>query len=224
MRVGIHQPNYLPWLGFFRKITQSDIFIFLDTVQFSKNSYQNRVQVKARDQGLWLTQPVQRQGGLKRVTRDVEFASTNWREKHLATLRQLYSKAPHYAAFIDIVSELLLTPSENLSEYNSRLIEGIAGLFPASPRFVRASDLEVEVDDPSHRLVRLIQKVGGSHYICGAGGRGYLDETLFAESAIEITYCTSDIPKYPQLNGDFVPGLSIVDYLFNCGVELELDC
>jgi WbqC-like protein family len=216
--VAIHQPNYLPWPGFFAKAAQADVLVLYDTVQFEKRGYTNRVQIKANDGApRWLTQPVISKGRYYQRVREVQFAEPDWWEEHSKTLRSNYKRAPYFDRYFAELEERLQSCGPDMTSCNESLIAWACKHLELPVRLRRASALPVESDDPTERLIRLVQAVGGDTYISGAGGFKYQDLEEFDRAGIQVLARRSAAPSYPQLWGDFVPGLSIVDLLFNCG-------
>ena len=211
MKVAIHQPNYLPWCGYFTKIRSCDTFIILDDAQMSKGSYVSRTRIRSKAGPQWLAVPTKVHD--QPAIADVSIAAGNWAKKHLATLRQTYSKAPHFAEVMAILEPAYQIVGANLSQVNRRAIEAISAYLDLErPTYLSSSfDVQSSSDD---RLIELIRKVGGTHYISGRGGANYQDPDKFKAAGIELEVCeyapiSYDAPRYP-----FVPGLSIVDALF----------
>jgi hypothetical protein len=217
MIVGIHQPNFFPWLGFFDKMVKCDVFILLDMVQFIKRGYQNRVQIKWPNGPQWLTVPVISKGRWKQKTCDVEMDnSDHWRRTHLQTLETLYRKTFHYHALVNEISSLYEKPTGNLVEFNvSGIMWGIRQL-NIETKLVLASELKHN-SSSSALLLELVKAVGGTVYLSGPTGHNYLDEALFLKAGIEVEYHSFTPFTYPQRFGEFVAGLSVLDYLFNVG-------
>ena len=212
-----HQPAYLPWLGYFDKIARADLFVYLDTVQFEKNSFINRNRIKTPQGVLWLTIPVKTKGHLSKTMRETETDTTQpWRDKHLKTLAMNYRRAPHFTQCFAKLERLLAEGSSNLAELCWAQLRFWLDEFAIPTRVVRASDLPVAATK-SELILQLAQHLGARHYISGALGRGYLDEDEFAAAGISVEYQNYITPEYPQLWGDFIPNLSVVDYWMNCG-------
>lgn len=218
MIVAIHQPNFLPWMGYFYKIYKSDIFVFLDNVQFTKNGYQNRVKIKTSQGELWLTVPVRHKFG--QLTSEVKFNTLeNWREKHLKTLEMSYKRTPFFSILFDLLQKIYFKKDWiNLSELNIALIEEVCLYLGITTRFVLASSLNVS-GSSTNLLIDIVRNVGGNIYLSGRGGLKYQDEEKFSEHQIELVYTDFRHPVYPQLWGDFIEGLSIIDLIFNCGKD-----
>ena len=217
MIVSVHQPHYLPWLGYFDKILKSDCFVILDTVQFKKNEFQNRNKVKTSQGWQWLTVPVSYRFRM-RIDEVPINNRTNWRHKHVQTLLANYRKAPFFDDAMSVVQDIYDREWDRLAELNTFcVVEMSRALGIKTPiRFARDFDLP---EEPTGRLVRLCQELGASSYLSGAGGKGYLDEEQFGEAGIEIVFQDYHHPTYPQQHGDFELYMSSLDLLMNCGSE-----
>jgi len=218
MIVAIHQPNFLPWIGYFYKMYKSDIFVFLDNVQFSKNSYQNRVKIKTSQGAQWLTLPVFHKFG--QLTKDVRINNNEkWKEKHLKTIELNYKKAPYFNQIYNLLVKVYTNNKwELMTDFNIELITAICNFLDIKTKTVRASSLKTS-GSATELLIDIVKKVGGDIYLSGKGGMKYQDENRFKEENITLIYTNFKHPVYPQLWGEFIEGLSIIDLLFNCGEE-----
>jgi hypothetical protein len=218
--VGIHQPNFLPWLGFFHKLASSDVFILLDTAQFSRGSRTNRVQVLAGDTPTWLTVPIRRpQHGEPRIADALIDDSRPWRRKTARTLAVSYGSMPGLEETLALVGPMIEMPTERLAELNETAIARVATALSLSrPRIVRASELDVS-GAGSERLAALVQAVGGTVYLSGAGADGYHEDAPFDKRGITVRYQQFEHPEYPQRCSEPVHGLSIVDAMMSLGVR-----
>jgi hypothetical protein len=216
--VSAHQPNFAPWLGFYDKARQSDVLVLLDTVQFIKRGYQNRTQVKASNGPQWLTVPVISKGRYDQATRDVEIdETTKWRPVHLRTLRTVLAKAPYRDELIDVVEPIYARDDvHELVALNVALIRAVADRLGLTTRLVLASELDVP-GSSTRLMVNLTKAVGGDVYLSGPTGRKYLEPERFPAAGLELRYHEFTLFEYPQLHGEFVPGLSCFDYVANCG-------
>lgn len=216
--VAIHQPNYAPWLGYFAKMAQADVFIFLDDAQYTKNSYINRVQVDAGGKARWLTVPVSYRFG--DPIRAVQASDRNWRRSHLDTLKTLYGGAVQFRSvwtwLVDVYGGL---PEADLANSNQSLIEAVAAKLGIGRRFYRSSECQVGASAGDDRLIALVRAVGGTKYLSGKGGSNYQDPDKFAAACIDLTYGEFVHPTYEQGRELFLPGLSILDALFRIGFE-----
>lgn len=221
--VAIHQPNFFPWLGYFEKIAKSDVFIFLDNVQFQKTggTWSNRVMLLEGSCAKWVTAPVNRKFHGVRNINEIEFQSpATWRTNLMAALIRNYKAAPHFDDTMDLIAPLVSNPDDRLSTYNGYAVMTIAKLLgiPAD-RFRWSSDLHV-AGQSNELLIGLTKAVGGNIYMCGGGASGYQDEALFNFSGVRLTHQNFAAVPYPQ-NGmkNFASGLSIVDALMNIGIS-----
>lgn len=216
MRIAIHQPNYLPWIGYFFKILESDVFIFLDDVQFSKNSYQNRVKIKTPQGPKWLTQSVQRPNGLSTLTNEVVFSESCWFIKHKKTLQANYGKAKYFDEVMSEVFSKLSIDNPNQSGINIELIKAILNYLGIQKALHLSSEFKVG-SESNKRLIELVKKAGGTTYVHGKGGLNYQENELFEKENIAIEMTKFRHPTYDQEWGDFEVGLSIIDLLMNSG-------
>ena len=212
--IAMHQPNYIPWAGYFYKIFVADIFVFLDDAQYTKNSFINRNRIKGPNGPQWLTVPVKVKMG--QYINQVNFADSLWPTKHFKTFDACYKRSPYYGKYRDKLREIIETPYSNISDINVRLILQIAEWLNLSCKFYFSSDLSID-ERSGKRLVQIVKKVGGNVYLSGWGGARYQDEQIFTDSNIVLQYYNFTPPVYTQLWEDFVPGLTVLDLLFNCG-------
>ena len=218
MIVSIHQPQYLPWLGYFDKIEQSDVFVFLNDVQFKKNEWQNRNKIKTSDGWQWLSVPV-----IHRFTQKISEVEINntvqWGRKHLNALVTHYSKAPFFKDYIDFFVQAYSQEWKYLADINVHVIKYLVeALGLTDKKLVLASELETR-EGSSERLIDICQKLGGDVYLSGKDGAKYMDVELFKQEGIQVLFQNYEHPRYDQLYGDFEPLLSVIDLLFNCGPD-----
>jgi len=219
--VAIHQPNFLPWLGFFDKIARADVFVLLDSVQNSKTggTWTNRVRARIGGEAGWLTVPIVRGHGVRAV-RNVEInEATAWRDKMLRTLALNYARAAKFSEVFPHVERWIRTSEHLLAAYNEvalRAVIGVLGL--PQDHLVRSSSLNV-TGRSTDLLISIVRAVGGDTYLAGGGAGGYQVDAKFAEAGLALAYQEFRHPVYPQSPfPGFLPGLSIVDALFHCGI------
>jgi hypothetical protein len=218
--VAIHQPNYLPWAGYFHKIAHCDIFVYLDSVQFPRGqSFGARNRIKTPNGAAFLTIPVsvpKSHDGKAPYTK-VGFADARWKEKHAKTVAQSYRRAPHFDE-VYALYEQELEPDRPFVELTIGLIEAFCGYLAIETERVRLSDTVESAHQKTDLIVDICQALGADAYLSGTGGgKDYNDEQLLREHGVELRYDEFSPPVYPQLWGDFEPGLSVLDLLFNCG-------
>ncbi len=213
----ILQPGYLPWLGFFEQVHRSDNFIFYDDVQYTTNDWRNRNRIKTDRGAAWLTVPVERCFPISIREARIDNRS-GWRSKHVKTLRQYYGKAPFFDRFFPALERIYEKEWMFICDLDTALIREILSELGVRREIYFSSELG-EKGEKSERLVRLCRRVGADVYYSGKAAAEYLDEKLFAESGIQVTYQDYNHPVYRQLHGEFVPHLSVVDLLFNEGPD-----
>jgi hypothetical protein len=221
--VAIHQPNFIPWLGYFNKIARSDVFIVLDNVQFPKTggTWMNRVRIEVDGRPAWLTIPVVRAYHGVRMIRDMQLSdAAPWRSRIVKTIEESYRQAPHFAAVFPFLTEMIQNPVDSLPEFNLAAIRSLVealGMDPA--KLVLGSRLGVE-GKATDLLIAMVEAVGGTAYLCGDGAQEYQEDAKFPVAGLRLTRQQFQHPRYPQHNTRaFTPGLSIIDALMNCGFE-----
>jgi len=213
--VSIRQPGYLPYIGFFKKIESSDVFVFLDNVQYEKNDWDNRNKIKTSKGDMWLTVPIQNKFGQK--INEVNIANNeNWNDKHKKSIQINYSKSPFFKEFWDDVDSILSQKWEKLIDLNMKFISYFSSKLELTTKIVKSSELNVEYVS-SKRLLEICMKLNADTYLSGELGKDYLNEKIFKESNINVIYEKFEHPVYKQMHGDFLPNMSIIDLLFNEG-------
>ena len=218
MIVSAHQPNFAPWVGFFDKMLHSDVLVLLDTVQFIKRGYQNRTRVKGPGGAQWLTVPVVTKGRYDQLTSDVEIdESADWRGVHLRTLRTVLAKAPYVNELLACVEPVYqLDGPRTLADFNTVLIRTLVSHLGIPTRLVLASELNCD-GRSTQLMLNVTRAVGGDVYLSGPTGRDYLEPELFASAGVTLRFHSFEPFAYPQRFGEFVPGLSCLDYVANTG-------
>lgn len=218
MNVAIHQPQYLPWLPYFLKIEESDLFILLDTVAFQKNGLQNRNQIKTAQGAHWLTVPIRQHLGQE--IRNVQIDnSTDWRRKHWQTIQQCYRKTPVFNEYARDLEALYAREWDALSELNIELISMMLRWMNIRTPIMRSSQMNA-TGAASDLVLNLCMEVGATQYLSGAGGKNYLEPESFEKVGVEIIYQQAALPEtYPQLfpNAGFINHLAALDIVLNCG-------
>jgi hypothetical protein len=219
--VAAHQPNFLPWLGFFDKLARSDVLVLLDDVQFPRTGagvWTNRVRLLVAGEPHWVTVPIVRSGkGVQRIDEVRIDDSGPWRRKLLRTIELNYAKAAGFEETFPFVRELVETESALLADFNARNLHRLAEQLGLGPEtLVRSSTLATSRSG-TELLVELTRSLGGTTYLSGDGAGGYQQQEPFAAAGIELRLQRFEHPVYPQLSAGHAPGLSIVDALLNCG-------
>jgi hypothetical protein len=221
VKVAIHQPHYLPWLGYFAKWAAADLFVFLDTVQYEKNGWQNRNRIKTREGPRWLTVPVKARLGtvINAVTVDT---SQPWRARHFALMENAYGAAPAWRQYRDELQAFYGREWDRLAPVAVASAEWLAGKLGVTTPTRLASEVslsDVPPGDATARLVGLCRAVGADTYLAGRDGATYMDVAQFAEVGITVETQQYEHPVYTQEHGEFVPFLSALDLLLSHGDE-----
>ncbi len=221
MIVSIHQPHFLPWPGYFNKVIHSDVFVWLHSVQYRKNYFQNRTKIKnGAESPFWLTLPVHAK--LELPIDQVIVADPTWRTRIQRTIEQSYRKTPFFEQCWPALSSAFQSAPDTLDGVNYQSFMALLQLLDVQHvRVVRAEEIPVVATDPTKRLVDMCEWLGATHYIAGKGGHNYLRAGDFAVSGIQVIWQDFDPTcfVYPQKGHTFLEGLSVVDCLFNIGPE-----
>ena len=223
-KVAVLQSNYIPWKGYFDVIGMVDEFIFYDEMQYTKNDWRNRNKIKT-EQGLkWLTIPVENS---QRLTVGQKISETlifdkRWNRKHWETIKNAYRRAPFFNKYKDVFEYLYLGKDEDrLVDVNYKFIYAICNLLDIKTKISFDKDYGL-IDGKTERIVNLVQKANGTEYLSGPAAKDYIQESLFEEAGIKLTWVDySHYSEYSQLYPPFEHAVSIIDLLFNCGDDAK---
>jgi hypothetical protein len=218
MIVSIHQPQYLPWLGYFDKIDRADVFVLLDTVQYKKNEWQNRNRIKTARGAQWLTVPVTYHYPQLICEVGVN-GRERWQHRQRQALVTNYRKAPHWGCLEELFEEVFSRPWETISELNIHVVNRLAAILGIETPIHAASGLGSLPEDPDERLIALTKHFGADTYLAGNGGHGYMDMKKYEQAGIEVLFQDYRHPRYDQLFGEFEANMSVVDLIYNHGDE-----
>ena len=220
MIVTIHQPEHLPWLGFFDKVRQADMFVLLDTTQFAKDDFQNRNRIKASNGPTWLTIPIFKKAKSNQLILDAEICNDrNWRRRCWALICENYRDAPHFAEHRSFFEDLYAREWSKLVDLNTVIIRYLLEALGLRCQVTTASELGIQERGGTNVNLSICRALEADVYLSGSHGSAYLDESRFAERGIEVRYQEFRHPVYPQLWGDFLSQMSTIDLLFNCGAS-----
>ncbi|HYG56425.1 MAG TPA: WbqC family protein [Burkholderiales bacterium] len=220
MKVAIHQPHFLPWLGYLHRMASVDTFVILDHVQFERRNYQNRASVRMDDESRWLTVPVVQRSQKERIVEKEIDNTVPWGAKHFATLRHAYRDAGFFSTYAPSLKSIFERQWGRLSELTAVTMEFARDAFGIRTPIVRTSELGVD-GAKSDLILNVCKAVGATGLVAGFGGsRGYLDVEKFAAEGVRVEWHQFTHPQYRQCGtAPFMPGLASVDLLFNCGPE-----
>ena len=220
MIVTMHQPEHLPWLGFFDKMAQADLYIYLDTVQYRHQYFQNRNRIIGTQAPIWVTVPVHKREHRYGLIQNVRIDNShNWRKTYWGSIDYHYHNHPYFRNYAAQLQAIVMSPVSGLAELNYRLIDFFREALAIHTPLVRCSELNVR-GAKSDLILAACRAVGATTYISGPFGRDYLDEAAFRDAGIQVRYHDFQHPRYSQRGrGGFFPQLSVLDLLMNCGPE-----
>jgi hypothetical protein len=210
-----HQPNYLPWLGYFHKMKSCDLFVILDDVLHSRGAVTNKNKIKGPEGARMLSVPLaQKKVSIKDVT---ILNDQKWNKKHWSSLHTCYAKAPYWKDYEDLFLPVYDNPGDLLAELNIRLIGIIRKILNINTPMVRSSEIPGITGHKSTKIINICRYFGAEICLSGTGARSYNDEEEYKRNNVRLVYQDFENPQYPQLWGDLIPNLSAVDLIFNCG-------
>jgi len=218
MIVSVHQPQYIPWLGFFDKIKRSDCFVFLDLVQYKPREFQNRNKICTKDGWLWLTVPVISKGQGRQKIADVLIDNeSNWQNKHWGGIRSGYARAPFFKQHSSFFEEVYSVKWGKLTDLNVHIIKYILQQLHIDTPLRFESEIGTTCES-TERIIEICRKLNADTYLSGMGGKDYLNEERFKEENIKLEYQHYHHPVYRQVfDAPFISHLSVIDLLFNEG-------
>ena len=221
MIVSIHQPNYLPWLGFFDKIKQSDVFVIFDDVQFprGKKHFGHRNKIKTLSGDKWLTVPISNKSNLVSFNDTIINYDTEWNKEHIRLIELFYSKTPYFDKYFPNLLDIISIEHKSLTELSVSLIKYFLKELNIKTQLKYSSEISDSDLYGSDKIFNILEKLNTTQYITGSGSGSmrYIDESGFNERDIKLKWQHYEHPHYNQLNGAFIPYMSIIDLLFNEG-------
>jgi len=220
MIVSIHQPDYIPYLGLFYKVSKSDVFVFLDDAQYSNDNVHNWNRIKTPQGECRLKIPVVQHFGdlINQVKPNFQL---KWREKHLKTIEMNYARAPYFKEYFPVFSDLLMADYNNLADLNVAINSWMFKQFGFKVKLYRTSGMQIDTVR-EERVIDICVKLGGTKYISGNGARAYQVEEHFTSCGVQLEYTDYQPIEYPQLwmkQCGFLKNMSALDYVFNCGFD-----
>lgn len=219
MRIAISQPTYLPWLGYFDLISQVDLFVILDNIQFEKQSWQQRNRIKTKTGLQWLTVPVKFRGRSGQLINEVEIRDQNFCDDHVRAIELAYRRAPFFADYFTALAQLLQKyAGRRLIDLNSALLRWLMDALKVTTQLVFASDLG-ETGKRTELLANICCALEATEYLSPLGSAEYLltERQILENRGIEIRFQHYEHPEYRQLFPPFLPFASVIDLLFNEG-------
>ena len=213
--LSIRQPGYLPFIGFFKKIQATDVFVFLDDVQYTRSDFDNRNKIRTQDDSMWLTIPIFNKTGQTLNEVKIDY-SKKWVSKHKSSIEYNYEKAPYFEEYWKDIELILDKSWEKLIDLNMELISYFITKLEINTKTVFSSELNINKTG-SEKLLEICKDLQVDTYLSGEFGRNYLDINLFQQENIKVIFEKFEHPTYDQTFDGFVQNMSIIDLLFNEG-------
>lgn len=220
MRVAAIQSSFIPWRGYFDFIANVDLFVFLDDVQYTVRDWRNRNKIKTQRGVEWLTVPVAHDHRSQLVTETRICQDVPWEKKHRGAWSANYRAAQYFDVVMELLGNLEKTQDSTISELNIRLTRKICNYLEIKTPMILSSDLSLR-GSKTERLIDLLKKLNATAYLSGPSADAYLDKDLFRQNGIRLEYKSYDYAPYPQLWGDFVGEVTVLDLIANCGPQAK---
>lgn len=219
MVFSIHQVHFMPGLRFFSKMKNSNIFVYLDDVQYEKREFQNRNRIKTKEGIIYIRVPVLTKNRFNQLIKDVEINNTyNWKDEHLKTITLNYSKAKYFKDYFPEIERIYSHSYRKLIDISMNLINFFREILNIKTEYYFSSQFDIKTSK-TQRIVDIAKKISCDSYLSGTGAKAYLDQNLLEKNGIKLIWQEFKIKEYPQLYGSFIPDLSVLDLILNCGPD-----
>lgn len=213
--VSIHQPGYLPWLGFFKKISYSDIFVFLDDVKYVKRQWHNRNQIRTSHGSHFLSVPIKSDSTQNLNNVKIDY-TTNWNQNHKKTIMYNYKKAEFFVDYWNFFDKLYDEKFDKLIDLNMKIILYLIKVLKINTKTIFSSELNIK-ETKSDRNLAICKALGADVYLSGTLGVNYLQVEDFTKNEIKVEFQSFKHPIYKQIYKPFIPQMASIDLLFNEG-------
>ena len=221
-----HQPQFLPWLGFFNKAAMGDAYLIFDVDQFKKETFENRNKIRIHNEPgwMWLSAPVIGKSEILNM-KDVRFNGFDWRKKAVKTIELSYRRSAYFEKYFELIREILLFPGDSLGEFNINAIRHFFDILNINVPVYRASEVIAKgyelKGESTDAVISMCEWFDAKAFVAGVMGKAYLERDKFKASSIQLAFQKFEHPVYKQLHGDFMTYMSIIDLLFNHGPEAK---
>ena len=218
--VVINQPDFMPYLGFFDRLLKADVYVVFDNVQYVRGcrSWTARDKIKTLSGEKWLSIGIKKPPFGTAINEVMMRKDSEWRTDHLNRIRENYKKSEYYDEILPYIEDLYAFQCERMVDFNMRSIRMLMGLFDIQIETIMASGLKAE-GKSNELIINIVKELGCHRYLSGIGARDYYVPELYEQAGIEVIWQAFEHPVYPQQYGGFIPYLSSIDLLFNCGIE-----
>lgn len=217
-KIAILQSNYIPWKGVFDMINMVDEFVFLEDVDYSKQTWRNRNRIPTPNGEIWLTVPIKKVKLGTKIKDVLICNNTNWQQKHYLTIERVYKKSPYFKYYKHFLDDIYLNNNwDSLSNLNIYITKKISEIIGIEKSFVNSTDLNTR-GTKDDKVIEICKKLGATHYLSGPAAKDYINNEKFKKNHIGLSYINYNYyPEYKQLYGNFNHYVSVLDVLFNCG-------
>jgi hypothetical protein len=219
MIVFVHQPEYIPWLGFFDKLSRCDTYVIYDDAQYQHGGFHNRNRIRTARGWEWLTVPITH--GHPQTIKNTKIFGDQWKNKQLNSIQYYYQKTPYFKEFYPLIKDAINFNHEVLIGLNLHFIKTIAECLNIKVQMMRSSEFPYGGKEKNEKLVSMCKFLGADSYLSGSGGKNYVNENIFTEANIDVQWHSYEHPTYNQCFGGFEPNMSIIDLLFNEGPKAK---
>jgi len=211
--ISIHQPGYLPWLGFFKKIMYSDTFVLLDNAKYVKQQQHNRNLIRTNTGSTFLTVPVVSNSGAKINEMKISYAE-KWNISHKKTIFYNYNKTTYFDDYWSFFEELYNKKFEMLLDLNLDIINFLIKKLKIKTKIISASELGINIQNPN---LEICKSLNADVFLAGTLGKNYINEDDFNKNGIKVEFQNFQHPIYKQKYEPFIPNIAAIDLLFNYG-------
>jgi hypothetical protein len=218
--VTMHQPNYLPWIGLFSKVAQTECFVIMDTFQYTRHGVIHRNKIRTNVGSSYLTIPVGKEFAVAKI-KDVTLPQDKtWREIHWQSIYHNYVKTDFFKYHADFFEKLYQQDFTYLWQINLEIIRYMLKSFDINVKILKASDLNIDMSlKHTDMIIAVLKSIGASTYLSGQSGRDYIELEKFSQNNLKCKFAKFTHPVYPQRYPGFEPNLSAIDLLFNVGPQ-----
>lgn len=216
----IHQPDFLPYLGFFDRLCKADIYVVFDNVQYVRSSrgWTSRDKIKTKNGEKWITVSTQKAPRDTKINQILLSSDTQWREQNVNLINENYKDSHYFKEIMPYIIELYQYPCQKMVDFNLKSIKMLMELFDINVDMLLASSLEVS-GKSNELIINILKELGCYKYLSGVGAKDYYKPELYEKAGIEVIWQEFKHPVYPQQFSGFIPNLSSIDLLFNCGIK-----
>jgi hypothetical protein len=212
-----HQPQYIPYIAFFNKISKADVFVFVDNIQFNRKSWQQRTLIRCNNAPLYLTIPVSKKGKYDQLINEVEIIDDGWRKKHWKTIYLSYHKTPYFDLYKNDLEYFYSREWKYLSDFTSNLIKYfIDAIGIEFKKIYTGSELGI-IGEKTNLLIDICRKTGCNTYLSGSGAKAYVDEQLLRDNNLKHVFNEFIPVTYKHYGNSSIDGLGIIDVMFMHG-------